>query len=735
MITESPISAPLLAAGIFGSIGMLAWATAALLPLLLHMWNRNQHRETSWAAMEFLLAAVQERSRRMRIEQLLLLLLRMSIPVVLALALADPIWQMLPALGSSLGSRAPQHHLFVVDLSYSMGYETEGDSRLSKAKALATKVIDEMPQGDGFTIISMSDPSEVVVGVPAFAPEDAKAVLSELRLRDSIADLPTALDLVGQTLEKVKSGFPRLEKHNVYFLSDMGETTWNAATQPDVRSRIGQLESAANIVTVDTGQENAKNIAITSVRRRPPVITPDTNVTWQVTAEKLAGAQAGTGQHNIELLVDGRLTDKQAVSFAEGATTSTTFQYRFDSVGDHTVAFRLEPATPTSDGLPVDNQHHQVLTVRDSYNLLCVEGKIGAARNVALAIAPSEESSYEVRTIPDHRLSDIETGEYDVVFLCNVGRFTAQRATQLRSYLNKGRSVVMFLGDQASAENYNQQLGGGNGQPAILPTILNDVSSYGTHRFAPGDYRHPLIQAFRGQERAGLLTTPVWQYQRLSVPESSAATVALEFANGDPAIVEQHIGGGFVAMVAVPASDKSTVRQNGQLKPWTAWSAWPSFPPMIQELLAQSIGRQSETRNIRVGESMSAAWPGTGSQFVTLRKPDGAERRLALQASADEPAWFTDDTWNSGIYSVRDVDSNSTQPFAVNLADTDEGELRRIAYDNLPDQFRENPVSTADATDSVSAATTPLFRLMLGLLLTLLLAESFVAWYLGNARA
>ena len=96
-----------LAAGGFGSTAMLLWAAAALVPLLLHLWNRSRHLEAPWAAMEFLLAAVEQQARRMRLEQLLLLLLRMAIPVVLALALADPIWHWLPALGTSLSSRPP----------------------------------------------------------------------------------------------------------------------------------------------------------------------------------------------------------------------------------------------------------------------------------------------------------------------------------------------------------------------------------------------------------------------------------------------------------------------------------------------------------------------------------------------------------------------------------------------------------------------------------------------------
>src|SRR5687768_16024252 len=83
-------AANLLAFWQFGSGVMLWWAAAAALPLLIHLWTRRHFRETRWAAMTFLLAAMQKHSRRIRLEQWLLLALRIAIPLVLALALANP---------------------------------------------------------------------------------------------------------------------------------------------------------------------------------------------------------------------------------------------------------------------------------------------------------------------------------------------------------------------------------------------------------------------------------------------------------------------------------------------------------------------------------------------------------------------------------------------------------------------------------------------------------------------
>jgi hypothetical protein len=42
----------------FGNLAMLGWLAAAAAPLLIHLWSRHRFRESPWAAMQFLLAAM-----------------------------------------------------------------------------------------------------------------------------------------------------------------------------------------------------------------------------------------------------------------------------------------------------------------------------------------------------------------------------------------------------------------------------------------------------------------------------------------------------------------------------------------------------------------------------------------------------------------------------------------------------------------------------------------------------
>ena len=70
---------------------LFAWlAFAASIPLIIHLLNRRRYQQVHWAAMEFLLKALHKNRRRLRMESLILLLLRMLIVTILAFVLARP---------------------------------------------------------------------------------------------------------------------------------------------------------------------------------------------------------------------------------------------------------------------------------------------------------------------------------------------------------------------------------------------------------------------------------------------------------------------------------------------------------------------------------------------------------------------------------------------------------------------------------------------------------------------
>ncbi|GAG23948.1 unnamed protein product, partial [marine sediment metagenome] len=124
---------PIFAFGLV-NLWMLGWLAAAAVPILIHLWTRQRYRETPWAAMKYLLAAIHRHTRRMRFEQWLLLAIRTLLIVLLVLAVAEPFLRD-TTFASISGGRT--HRVLVIDASYSMAYKPGQKSRFDRAKELA----------------------------------------------------------------------------------------------------------------------------------------------------------------------------------------------------------------------------------------------------------------------------------------------------------------------------------------------------------------------------------------------------------------------------------------------------------------------------------------------------------------------------------------------------------------------------------------------------------------------
>src|SRR5881227_1699505 len=101
---------------------MLVGLVALIIPPLIHLLNRRRFDVVDWGAMQFLQVSETTR-RRLLIEELLLMLLRMGLIGILVMALAAPYVDS-PAL-ANLG-RGNRDVVLVFDGSYSMGFTESG---------------------------------------------------------------------------------------------------------------------------------------------------------------------------------------------------------------------------------------------------------------------------------------------------------------------------------------------------------------------------------------------------------------------------------------------------------------------------------------------------------------------------------------------------------------------------------------------------------------------------------
>lgn len=711
----------------FVSGGMLLWGLAAVAPLLIHLWSRRRYDEVSWAAVSFLLQAVRKNARRWRIEQLLLLAIRMAILILLAVALADPVLAPFTAASGVSTAAGHTHHIVVVDVSYSMDYRHADQTRLDRAKQWATERVRASHQGDGFSLVRLAAPPQVVVGEPVFDRQDILREIAELRRGDGGGDLLATLAELDRLVDTARSQAPRLHACRIAIFSDLGRTTWDAVTRDAARAVLARLEQKADIEVFDVGEEGGRNLAVTSLAALEAVVTVGQPVRLDVELQSW-GEPAWT-RHPVDLLIDGQRVASETVDVPATGRAQLSFVHRFAAPGDAVVEVRLG-----DDALSVDNVRWLVLPVRSELEVLCVEGQAGGAKHILLALEPEVSSLPRIRASAHSEIALVEDDlrRYDCVVLCNIGRFGREEARLLRAYLQQGGGLLYVLGDQIQPANYNRMVGAEAGRVRTFPAVVRDPVPLGEYAFDPLDYQHPIVAPFRDHQRSGLLTTPVWKYVPLALLENSAAVVALAFDTQDPAVVEEPIGRGRVVVLATDASSLSLDRSTTPPTPWSALVAWPSFPPLAHELLRATLGGQTTLRNIQVGGILRAPVRDPAETSVVVTDPAGRSQRLRPEMAEDVTQWTLADTHARGVYSVRGGNADSgTQRFAVNV-DTRESRLDRFDARRLPPPFRA-PTSPVDEGATILAAVpNRLYRVVLSLVLVLLVADTILAWHLGR---
>ncbi|MEK6249991.1 MAG: BatA domain-containing protein, partial [Planctomycetales bacterium] len=395
---------------LFANPWVLLWLPAAAIPVVIHLWNRRKYREIPWAAMEYLLAAIVKSARRMRIEQLLLLLLRVLLVLLVVFALAKPFLDNANLLFQT-GSRT--HRVFLIDGSYSMAYQPSDKRAFDVARQRAIEIVKQGREGDGYSLVLMTDTPQIVVGQATFDQAEFIEEIEKLTLVHSGADLDAGLKAVENVIQQAPEG--QLAQHHVYILSDLGRNTWDLAQigpAGDERAeRLARLAEHGSVEVLAIGGERHENLAVTRLRVEDSYATITNPVVLMATVHNFSD-QDRSGQ-SIELWVDGRRVDQKIEDIDAGTDVTVGFQHRFHISGEHAIEIRVG-----GDSLDIDNRRYLALPVKEHLNALLVSGKRGSTYPIEAALGGGDfarglSGTIRPEAIPESKLLELDLTNYD----------------------------------------------------------------------------------------------------------------------------------------------------------------------------------------------------------------------------------------------------------------------------------------------------------------------------------
>jgi hypothetical protein len=485
-------------------IGISAFA----LPLIIHLVFKKKAKIVPFPSIVFLREIDREVVRKKRIEEILVMILRMLVLILFALFLSKPV---LKANIFGAGSKAV---VIILDDSFSMN-AVNGHRRFDLAKEKARLLISSLGRGDRAALFLTSrSPGEGF----------RKGILSGDRLAMTrwIEALPcgyglTDLDmsfLQAQTLLRSS----RTKNRGIFLITDLQKRDWDTIAHREKTKDIP-------LILIDVSSEsNPLNVAITNVEI---LSTPEKRLgrtfTFRIETKDFStrAFEGRLGMHDTR----GSVIAETPLNVPAQSTVEKELRFHPAGEGWHSGYFAVE-----KDDLETDNRRYYALEVSEGI-------PVGIFNQVRITPPDFDEVFFLTKLIdptgqnypfaPEEFfvISGETLGKYRVAVFPSLLKLRAGEMAALQNYVSSGGRVIFFLKEGFSVET--------------LRSLFGQITT--SEGFEDGLFKI-------GEEGLGLqnLFLDVDFYRRVVISTSGIAggTAISLFQDGNPFLIEKRVGSG-----------------------------------------------------------------------------------------------------------------------------------------------------------------------------------------------
>ena len=609
----------------------LAGLAALSLPFIFHLVRRTPRGRQDFSSLMFLAPTPPRLTRRSRLDQLLLLAMRLTALALLAFAFARPFLREAAALTPE--SLAGRRMALLLDTSASM---RRGDLWQQALRHLEHE-LDQLNPQDDLALFTFDDSLTTVLDFErereaaiAGKPQVARQQLKTLKPSWRGTDLGSALTIVAGELDAATDARQSSLEPQIIVVSDFQKGSRIEALQafewprrvPVVLRTVSPARKTNAIARILPAEEEAEDDP-GNVRVRVENVADSTNEQFYLRWES-ASAEARPSSETAVFVPAGQSRVVRFARGAEGAAADRIVLRGDDHEFDNT--FYVVPV------------HRQEVTIVYA-GLEAPDDPRGMLHFLRLAVANDL-----LRKVDVHR---VESGlsiapDAPRPRLAVVSRLlAADEQAALRTYFDEGGMLLLVPVDYGAARS--------------LPAFFDDIDVASEQSAGGGqylllgeiDFSHPLFTSFAMPRYSDFTKIHFWNHRRAALKAPASTHVVARFDNGDPAVLERRLGAGrIVALMSGWQPDDSQLALSSK------------FVPLIGALLDLACGSVAVPASVPVGASVPVS-ANASSTPLTVRAPNGRQTVLPAGATA------FDDTSEPGIYRVSGEQDD--WQFAVNL--------------------------------------------------------------------
>ena len=612
-------------------------------PVLIHLISRKKIQVLDYPSLKFLREAYMKRMKYVKLNELLLLLVRAAIVCLLVLAFSR-FAAFVPGLSPSGAGR----FAVIIDDSFSAEYAAAGIRISDRIKKEALETISKSAAGSKYLIVRTSQKNIAQDFLSAEkAMEEIKSIRTSFHVR-SLADTINALSRTenysGLSAVYVFSDFLTSERNDIIKLSDLLKS--NAVLQKGPKYEL--VRSAPEELNELAKNRNLSIYDLAVSEERVTVGRPF-SIKGKVRNHSILAATV-----EVSLFQDEALAAKVPVGVDARTETEFSVSHSFINGGEYSMRLSLP-----EDQVAEDNNCFLVVRPVSSLYVLILyredlrRSETADYRYLATALNPANSISFKdglviqpvALNLNAHAPGDFDN--YDAVIVAGVETLDAASIEKLNNFVSAGGGVLFLPPQNGNLASFTRTFS--SLTPVVFDADAAPVTSPGENNyfnFTDVAYEHPVFSIFKNRN-SGDITLPrfyrVIPTEERNIAAPASTTVLARFERNVPALLERRVGRGVaLAFMGYMDTMNSNFTSSALFVPFVHQVFYHinrnrfenARPQIVDTPITASFGHQDKVT------SVACRAPGADSEFKLDIKP----------ARGNFTATFSE-TSTSGIYS------------------------------------------------------------------------------------
>jgi hypothetical protein len=624
----------------FYLLGIIAVAA----PIVFHLIRRAPRGEVPFSSLLFLTPSPPRLTRRSRLDNILLLLLRAAVLCLLAFAFARPFLR--EKAHWNPGEDAQRRTVILLDTSASL---RRGDL-WARAREAALRAVADSGPTDELAVLAFDRTSRPVLSFRESASQEpgprkalARARIGELQPTWNATDLGQALIGAIAAIEDIADKNERAARmpRRIILVSDLqqgsrlealGEFEWPRDVELEVKtvsddSSNAGLQRLADPVELRTAADREPRVRVfNDAESRREKFT----LQWTDLAGKALGDP-------VDAYVPPGESRVVRMPRTKSPGTAQSIVLKGDSTPfDNTLFVADEP-----------RQEATVLFIGDDR----ADDVTGMLYYLMRVFADTPRRSVQVVPRPPSAtlMLDPERPTPLVILAADTSLDNARR---LRDHARSGSTIVYVATGPGRGENL----------AALLDAAPEPIEESPDHDALIGEiaFDHPLFAPFSGPQYSDFTRIHFWKHRKLDAKTLGDGRVLARFDDGDPAVIEKALDKGSLVIMASGWS-----RADSQL------ARSSKFVPLLMAMLDRRDPHPFDAEEHTVGNPIVLPSSRGGSREMAVHKPSGAviapNPGTSTFDQADEPGIYRIDTADGPRSFVVNLDPAESKTAALNV--------------------------------------------------------------------